>query len=173
MKPIRFYLLAFIIAVADQLSKGAVLAQLRLGESRPAIGRLLYLTHAHNTGGAFSMFQAGNAIFIFVATIASAALIIAYQRMKLRELGVTTALSLALGGAIGNLIDRIRFGYVVDFFDFQGGTGHNLWPIFNVADSAIVVAICLLGWHFLFTRAPEPTDNASTASPETAEKKVP
>lgn len=154
MKPVRFYLLAFVILVCDQLSKWQVIRSLPYQESRPAIGRFLELTHTHNTGGAFSLFQAGNTVFIVVASLAIVALVYAFQRMKRPDLLVSTALSLALGGALGNLIDRIRFGYVIDFFDIQGGTGHTLWPIFNVADSAITVGIVLLAWHFLFSRAP-------------------
>ena len=165
MKPVRFYLLAGIILICDQLSKWQVVRSLPYQESRPAIGRFLELTHTHNTGGAFSLFQAGNTVFIVVASLAIVALIYAFQRMKKPDLLVSTALSLALGGALGNLLDRIRFGYVIDFFDIQGGTGRTLWPIFNVADSAITVGIVLLAWHFLFSRAPAPEDAAPGREP--------
>jgi signal peptidase II len=155
VKPVRFYLMALIIVVLDQVTKGVVQSRLPLNNvPLPAVGRFLYLTHARNTGGAFSLFQAGNAMFIVVAFAAIIALVYAYHKMKRTDLAVTAALSLALGGAIGNLIDRVRFGYVVDFFDIQAGTGHSIWPIFNVADSAITVGIVLLACHFLFARSP-------------------
>jgi signal peptidase II len=155
VKPVRFYLLALIIVVIDQLTKWTIVARLPYNNIPvPAVGRFLYLTHTHNTGGAFSLFQAGNAMFIVVAVLAIIALVYAYQRMKKTDLAVTTALALALGGAIGNLIDRIRFHYVIDFFDIQAGTGHSVWPIFNVADSAITVGIILLAGHFLLVRTP-------------------
>lgn len=176
MKPVRFYLLALIIIVIDQLTKWSVQAKIPFNNVPvPAIGRFLYLTHTRNTGGAFSLFQAGNAVFVVVALLAIIALVYAYNKMRRTDLAVTAALALALGGAIGNLFDRIRFGYVVDFFDIQAGTGHSVWPIFNIADSAITVGIVLLAGHFLFARAPaEPvatttndnSDSGPTVAPE-------
>lgn len=155
MKPVRFYFLAVLIVVIDQLTKWNIQARLPYGNTPvPAVGRFLFLTHTHNTGGAFSLFQAGNVIFIVIASLAIIALVVAYQRMRKSDLVVTTALALALGGAIGNLIDRVRFGYVVDFFDIQAGTGRSVWPIFNVADSAITVGIVLLAVHFVFGKSP-------------------
>ena len=155
MRPFRFYLLALIIVAIDQLTKWSVQARLPLNNVPvPAIGRFLYLTHTRNTGGAFSLFQAGNSMFIVVAGLAIVALVYAYHKMKRSDLLVTAALALAFGGAIGNLIDRVRFGYVVDFFDIQAGTGRSIWPIFNVADSAITVGIVLLAGHFLFAKPP-------------------
>lgn len=159
MKPVRFYFLALVIAVCDQVSKWAILKTLLVGETRPALGKVMWLTHTHNPGGAFSLFQAGNTMFLLVASFAIVALIYSYHRLKRTDLLVSGALALALGGAVGNLIDRARFGYVVDFFDFHGWTDHNLWPIFNVADSAITVGIFLLAWHFLFSRPVEETES--------------
>ncbi len=150
MKPIRFYLIVFVILLCDQVSKWSIMRSLPLGVRRAVLGRFLFLTYTQNTGGAFSLFQAGNGIFIVVALIAIVALIYAYHNFQRRDLLVSTALALALGGAVGNLIDRIRFGYVVDFFDIR------VWPIFNVADSAISVGIVMLAVYFIFKRdAPE------------------
>jgi signal peptidase II len=160
VKPVRFYLLAVIIVALDQLTKWVVQARLPLNNVPvPAVGRFLYLTHTRNTGGAFSLFQAGNTMFIVVAIAAIIAFVYAYHKMKRTDLAVTAALALALGGAIGNLIDRVRFGFVVDFFDIQAGTGHSIWPIFNVADSAITVGIVLLAFHFLFAKNPADQGN--------------
>jgi signal peptidase II len=156
VKPVLFYFLAVVIVVVDQITKWSVQVHLQLNNLPvPAVGRFLYLTHTHNTGGAFSLFQAGNKIFILVAGLAILALIYAYHKMKRTDLLVSAALALALGGAIGNLIDRVRFGYVVDFFDIQAGTGRSIWPIFNIADSAITVGIFLLAGHFLLAKSPE------------------
>ena len=163
MKPIRFYLIALIIVIADQVTKWSVVRALPLGETRPALGKFLVLTHTRNTGGAFSLMQGGNYLFVTVAFLAIVALIYAFHRYQTRNLHMSVALSLALGGAIGNLVDRIRFGYVVDFFDFQGGTGHTLWPIFNVADSAISVGIVLLILRMLFAKE-KPADKEELAS---------
>jgi signal peptidase II len=149
VKPFRFYLIVLLIVVCDQVSKWAVTAQIPFGGSRPILGHWLLLTPTRNTGGAFSLFQARNSVFMLVAVVAIAALLYAYHRFQRRELLVSAALSLALGGAVGNLIDRLRFGYVVDFFDVR------VWPIFNVADSAITIGILLLAWHFLFHKQAE------------------
>lgn len=150
MKPVLFYLMSLLIVACDQVSKWAVVTTIPLHESRPVLGRFLSLTHTRNTGGAFSLLQANNTFFIVVAAVALVALIYSYHRFQRSNLLVSGALALALGGAIGNLIDRVRYGYVVDFFDVH------FWPIFNVADSAITVGILLLAYHFLFQRSPVP-----------------
>jgi signal peptidase II len=175
VKPIRFYLTAIIIILADQFTKWVIVQRLPLGASRPALGNVLLLTHTRNTGGAFSLLPAGNAVFIGIAFFATLALIYAYHKYQQRQTIVSAALALALGGAVGNLVDRLRFHYVVDFFDFHGWTNHTVWPIFNVADSAISVGIFLLAWHFLFTKeevkkvCPEPgaspPDDSGSQSP--------
>ncbi len=146
MRPILFYVITLMIFAADQVSKWAVITSLPLGASRPVIGSVLSLTHTHNTGGAFSLFQARNGIFIVVACIAIVALLLAYHRYHKASLGVSAALALALGGAIGNVTDRVRFGYVIDFFDIH------VWPIFNIADSAISVGIIILAIGLLRAR---------------------
>ena len=158
MKPVRFYLIAIVIILADQITKSSIIRTLALGQTKPALGNFLVLTYTRNTGGAFSLMQGGNYLFIVVASLAIVALLFAYHKYQFRQLSMSAALSLALGGAVGNLVDRIRFGYVVDFFDFQGGTGHTLWPIFNVADSAISVGIVVLILRMLFAKE-KPADN--------------
>lgn len=169
MKPIRFYLIALIIVVADQITKWFVVHRLP-PNGVPVIGSFLKLTYITNTGGAFSLFQTGNRTFIVIAVIAATALIYAYHRYQRINALVGGALALALGGAIGNLIDRISFGHVIDFFDIQAGTGHNIYPIFNVADSAITVGIVLLAWHFLFSKEPakDSSDQLSVVSHQSA-----
>ncbi len=156
MRPLIFYLTALVVVVCDQVSKWAVSTRMVRGVPVPVIGHVLYLTPTYNTGGAFSLFQARNTVFIVIAGLAILALVYAYQRMQRRELLPTAAMSLALGGAVGNLLDRIRLGHVVDFFDLRW------WPVFNIADSAISVGICLLAWHFLFGK-PHPSDVKSGA----------
>jgi len=153
VKPVRFYLLAAFILVCDQVSKWAITRTIPVYESLP-LSRFFSLTHTRNTGGAFSLLQAQNGVFVVVAAVAMVALVYSYHRFQRRDLLVSTALSLALGGALGNLIDRLRFGYVIDFFDLHYGQW--AWPVFNVADSAITVAILMLAWHFLFHR-PSPS----------------
>jgi signal peptidase II len=143
LKPFRFYLIALSIIFCDQVSKYAILNNIQENESISVVGKWFWLTHVHNTGGAFSLFQARNSVFILIAVAAVAALIYAYHNYQRDNLYVSAALALALGGAIGNLIDRIRFGYVVDFFDIR------IWPVFNIADSAITIGILFLAVQYL------------------------
>ncbi len=144
MRPRLFYLTVLVVVIADQVSKRVALAELPWNVKEPVVPHVLWLTLTRNTGGAFSLFQANNRVFIAIASVAILALVYAYQRSARRELVPTAAMALALGGAIGNVIDRIRLDAVVDFFDL------GWWPVFNVADSAISIAIVLLAWHFLF-----------------------
>src|SRR5207249_4139993 len=100
--------------------------------------------------------KAQNGVFIMIAVLAVGALLFAYNRSARRDLLVNAAIALALGGAIGNLIDRVRLHHVVDFFDINYKFPLiGRWPVFNVADSAITVGILLLAWHFLVRREPE------------------
>ncbi len=143
MRAIYFYIIALVIVVCDQVSKHAIMASIPLGDSVPVITGWLYLTHIHNTGGAFSLFHAQNRVFIVIALAAVCALIYAYHVYQRDNTLVSAALALALGGAIGNLSDRIQHHYVVDFFDIR------VWPIFNIADTAITIGIILLVVHYL------------------------
>ncbi|BBP03694.1 lipoprotein signal peptidase [Sulfuriferula plumbiphila] len=140
---------AGLIIVLDQLSKYAVTQAFMLGDY-VTLTPFFDLVRAHNTGAAFSLLadQAGwqRAFFISAALIASAILI----HLLRRESGSVLfklALSLILGGAIGNLIDRILHGYVVDFLSFH--IQQHYWPAFNVADSAITIGALLLVWDSL------------------------
>ena len=140
----RWFALAAAIVVADQLTKWAVLANFAYGERLPVTG-FFNLVLAFNKGAAFSMFAQGagwqRPILIAFALAASGIvgyLIVRNPGKRLFCLG----LALILGGALGNLIDRVRFGYVVDFLDFHALGWH--WPAFNVADSGITVGAVIL-----------------------------
>jgi signal peptidase II len=148
--------IASIIA-SDQLSKLWIRTHLTIGESLPLIGRLS-LIHIRNTGSAFGLL-ANQTFLIIVISIAALLFILLF----LRYLSPATTLSivaigLLMGGALGNLIDRLRFGSVTDFIYFRlWGNFH--WPAFNIADASIVVGVCLLIYSFyrsgVFTRAYE------------------
>lgn len=135
------------VVVLDQLTKRAVERSIGLHESRPVIDGLLSLTHGRNPGIAFGVLSEGGlpfqAVALTVLGLVAVVVLSAYalrvpptQKLRL------TALSLVVGGAIGNLIDRVRYGSVVDFIHVYWGTYQ--WPDFNVADSAISVAVVLL-----------------------------
>jgi signal peptidase II len=147
-----------LVFVADQASKAWMVKSMQLYQSRPIIGQAFQLTLTHNYGGAWGILPRGNGVFTAFAVVAILALVLAYNRVGRMELQVGSAFALAMGGAIGNLVDRIRLGYVVDFFDAR--IIH--WPIFNMADSAISISIVLLIWHFM--RSPKPARTAQIAA---------
>lgn len=141
--------LAAVILIADQLTKWAVQHWMQLHQSIPMPGGFWALTYVHNTGGAFSIFKGQNTLFITFGLVVTACLL--YSLRHADSLGRinATAFGLILGGAVGNLIDRIRFGWVVDFIDFR------VWPVFNIADSGITVGIGLLLWTLMFEKEPD------------------
>lgn len=147
MRDWRMWLLpSMVVIVLDQLSKHWIVQTFSFAESRP-VTDFFNLALAHNTGAAFSFLaEAGGwqrLFFIMVAVVASAVMLYLLRKHG-REVLFSMALSLVLGGALGNLIDRIRWGYVVDFLDFYYGSYH--WPAFNVADMAITGGVILLVW---------------------------
>lgn len=130
---------AFFVALAgvlalDQISKALVRAYLLPGESVPSQG-WLRLTHVINTGASFGLFQGKTLALAITGAVGILALFLYYRYMGSQSLLIRVALGLQLGGALGNLADRWRLGYVTDFFDVGA------WPVFNVADSALTVGI--------------------------------
>jgi signal peptidase II len=142
-----FYLLALAIVLTDQVSKAIVVRSMRLGQSIPLVPGYFDLTFVLNPGAAFSLFATlpegiRNPFFILIS-VAAAVLIVVYRARHLRQHRLASvSLGLILGGAVGNLIDRVRYGVVVDFLDVHVHRYH--WPVFNVADSAISVGVTLL-----------------------------
>ena len=138
---LRFTALAVLIVIADQLSKAWIVATVPPGGSMSIVGDYLRLLDSHNDGALFGLFRE-NATLFAVASLGVVALIVGLHARAGRSPYMTLTLGLLLGGAVGNLIDRLRLGYVVDFVD--GGIGTVRWYTFNVADAAISVAIVLL-----------------------------
>lgn len=145
-----------LILLADQASKHLVTTRLGEGQSwnvTPWLAPILHITYVTNTGAAFGLFPNWGQFFVFVAVIVIVVLVLYYLHLSDGQWLVRLALGLQLGGAIGNLIDRLRWGFVVDFVDLNFWPLHN-WPVFNVADSSIVVGVSLLtlvmlweDWH--------------------------
>jgi signal peptidase II len=152
---------ATIVAV-DQASKYAVRARMSPpGTSVPLIDDMLSLTYTRNTGAAFGMLPGGRVAFIIVSVVAVVVIAGYLIRRRPERAWLIVALGLVAGGAIGNLIDRAAFGWVTDFiqvpFDF---------PIFNVADSSVVVGVGMLVWWLLFGPAPPmPTEDETAHVP--------
>lgn len=154
-------LLAAVVIVLDQWTKHLATASLELYRPVP-VTTWFNLTLAHNTGAAFSFLADGGGwqrwLFIVAASAISVFLVIWLWRLPLVARALPVALMLLLGGAIGNLIDRVSLGYVVDFIDLHYGGRH--WPAFNIADSAIVVGVILMLLESLF----EPREIPQTPS---------
>jgi signal peptidase II len=139
---ILFALIACTIAVSDQILKSWITSHFVHDEPSPVIGDWFQIDFIHNNGGLFGLFQ-GSALIFAVITIGVVAILVALEvGSGWRSWLVTITLALLLGGAIGNFIDRIRFGYVIDFADIGIGTWR--FYIFNIADSAVTCAILLM-----------------------------
>ncbi|MFN8533034.1 MAG: signal peptidase II [Dehalococcoidia bacterium] len=150
-----FVVTATIVVVLDQLTKIWVRATLPLGVAVPEDWPV-HLRHINNTGAAFGLFQDRSVVFAAIAIIAVGLIIYYYRRLPSDAWMVRLGLGLQLGGAIGNLIDRLYQGYVTDFIEFP------YWPVFNIADSSIVVGVILLGYYLIFVapREQRPTPAA-------------
>ncbi len=153
--------LGSVVFILDQSSKWGITQWLAWRESWPAHGFFRF-THTGNTGTAFSLFQGNSDVLAVVALLAVALLLWVYWSTGGNSLIVRIALGLQLGGAIGNLADRIRLGYVTDFIDVGP------WPIFNVADSAISVGMAVMIWYFFFMYKEE-SQNSFSSAPASAE----
>jgi signal peptidase II len=145
---IIFFAIALVLVAADQFTKWWIQTNLEPGQSLPDTG-FFRLTYAQNTGAAFSIFYGYNGILIIVSSIGIILLLTYYFYIYRRIPYLDTtwnriALAIILGGTVGNLIDRIRLGYVRDFIDVGP------WPIFNISDSCTVVGVILFAVSLLF-----------------------
>ncbi len=132
--------IAVVVVVLDQLSKAWLVANLAPGEVMTVLGDSIRLVHHQNSGALFGLFR-DQAILFGLISIGVVGLILGYHARSARSLYLSVALGFLLGGAIGNLVDRLRLGFVVDFVDI--GIGDLRFYTFNVADSAISTAIVL------------------------------
>jgi len=132
-----WYVAIFIFAL-DQFTKFRASSVLELNQTREVVKNVFHLTLVHNSGAAFGIFRDLTVFFTLISASAIIAIGIYLKRRKIPCFLKDASLALILGGAAGNLADRLRFGYVVDFLDFR------VWPVFNVADSAITVGVGLL-----------------------------
>jgi signal peptidase II len=141
-------LTAIAVLTVDQVTKAFVASTLSIGERASLFGDLVVLWHVQNRGAAFSLFQDASVLFYLVTLVAFG--MIAYFHRALADRGgwLQLVLGLILGGTIGNLVDRIRLGYVTDFVSV--GVGDLRWPTFNVADASIVVGILTLVAYLTF-----------------------
>lgn len=158
-------LVALLILIIDQVSKGLVVARMEWGQSMDLVSWLapvLRITYVTNTGVAFGLFQGMGDLFLIAALVVVGALFLYYRRLPAGDILLRIALGLQMGGALGNLTDRLWRGAVVDFIDLNFWPFRD-WPIFNLADASIVTGVGLLALHMLLeartTEAPNrPSD---------------
>ena len=150
-------LLGLAVLILDQLTKQAIRNHLVYGESRPIIDGFFNLVYVRNDGAAWNILS-GHGIILILISVSVLVLLFVYRRSFLQEqFSHRILLGLLIGGIAGNLVDRIRFGWVTDFLDFQFGSYH--YPSFNVADSAICIAIGL----YVLTNILSPTEKKDGA----------
>jgi signal peptidase II len=139
---------AALLFVADQVSKALVVGAFQPGESVDVIGDVVRLWYVRNTGAAFSLFPGALWLFLPVTLLALGMIGYFFHAFRDRSLAIHVVLGAILAGTLGNLVDRLRLGYVVDFI--SAGIGDTRFPTFNVADSAVVVGIGLLVVYLTF-----------------------
>jgi signal peptidase II len=148
---LRYYLYALVVLILDQVTKWIIVHKLALYETRSVIGDFFQITSHRNRGAAFSILQGQRWFFIVITIVVVIGIVWYLQKMRReRRKLMCFALSLLLGGAIGNFADRALFGEVVDFLQFNfhfswfGKEIYYTYPIFNIADSAIVIGVILI-----------------------------
>jgi signal peptidase II len=146
------FIFLFGVLLLDQLTKSMIVQKLFLYEKVEVIRGFFNIIHVRNTGGAFGIFGGekgglGSVLFVVVSLVAIGAIVYLFVKAREDEKALAFSFTLILSGALGNLIDRIRYGEVIDFLDFHVSTYH--WPAFNIADSAICIGIGLLALELL------------------------
>jgi signal peptidase II len=148
-----------IILVFDQLTKFIVDRWMPLHHSIPIIDNLFSLTYVRNTGAAFGIFAGSHEAFrlpflILVSVLALGFVFMMLKRLPDEQTGLITALALIIGGALGNLVDRVLYGEVIDFLDFYWSHYH--WPAFNVADSCITIGVVITLYYLIKAKGEDP-----------------
>lgn len=132
------------IILIDQLSKFYIQQTMTIGMSHPIITDVFHITYILNPGAAFGILENQRLFFIFIAIVMIFVVAYIYPKIPSNSSLLRLGVALLVGGAIGNVIDRVKFGYVVDFFDFR------IWPIFNIADITIVIGVTLIIYSMIF-----------------------
>ena len=149
---------AVVVFVLDRVTKTWVADNIPLGTARPVAGEYVRIVHAQNTGAAFGLLPERTTLLSVLSVLAVLAIVYYYRQIASSSALVSATLGMQLGGAFGNLVDRIGQGYVVDFVDVGIPNGPRFWA-FNVADSSIVVGIILVTlalWYQEHRAAPNP-----------------
>ncbi|WP_413909358.1 signal peptidase II [Desulfobacula sp.] len=155
---IRLGLVSGCVIFVDQITKYIIKINLSLYDNIIVIEKFFNITHILNPGGAFGFLASQSPeirkfIFLFMSSIVALFVLWFYKKCEENFVFLSYGLALIFGGAVGNLIDRFKYGKVVDFLDFYIGSLH--WPAFNVADSAISIGMGILIYHILFNKIPD------------------
>lgn len=154
----RLILVSGCVILFDQISKYVIKLNLDIHDSITVFEKFFNITHILNPGGAFGFFASQSPevrrfFFLFISSVVTLFILWFYKKCAADFIFLSTGLALIFGGAIGNLIDRFRYGKVLDFLDFYIGSVH--WPAFNIADSAISVGMGILVYHIIFKKIPD------------------
>jgi signal peptidase II len=154
---------AAVVILLDQISKRWIEGNLPIGDSLvpfPSLANFFTITHFTNTGAAFGLFRGQSFLFVAIGIAVAVAIIVYMRYLPRDQFLVQLALGLQLGGAIGNMIDRVRQGHVTDFIYFH------FWPAFNVADMAIVAGVSLMALLLLLQKEEQPAEAPADGGPE-------
>jgi len=166
VRRLTYFVVSLAVILLDQVTKSVVAERVPLHASVPVIPGLFDLTHVKNSGAAFGLFASFDSplrsvLLNSVAFVVFFAVLVYAWRTSAASTRLQVGLSLILGGAVGNLLDRMRAGSVTDFLDFY--VGSHRWPAFNVADSAITIGVLLLAWDIW-----RPHEEAAAETPPAA-----
>ena len=142
-----YFIISILILAADIITKYLVQRAMKPYQSIPVLKNIFHITYVQNTGAAFSILKGKTFFFTAVSFIIILAIVFILIKNPIKERVFGIVMAMILGGAVGNLVDRLRYGYVVDFLDFR------VWPVFNIADCAIVIGVLIL--VYLITFHPE------------------
>ena len=181
-QPFSFFSITFLVIFLDQLTKTIIYHSFFLGESLPVLGEFFKITYILNPGGAFGTKLGGNNFYTVLSLIAIVLTFLFFFQTKKDQALIKIGLALILGGAIGNLIDRFRFGQVVDFLDFDffdikiapfklgfidlGGFQLDRWPVFNLADSSVTCGAILIILQMFLTKIKLPETAVENVHPQ-------
>jgi len=134
-KYITIFSIAIIAILIDQITKFLIKTNFQLNESLAIIKNIFHLTYIHNFGAGFGILQQQKWILIFISLLVIGVIFYYLDRIKKKEVLLQVLVGFTLGGTVGNLIDRVTYGFVIDFIDFR------IWPIFNAADSFVTIGV--------------------------------
>ncbi len=137
-----FFLISLCVVLSDQLVKFLVRNSMNIGDSIPVIKNIFHITYATNFGAGFGIMQGKNSLLIWFAIIVIGIILFYYDRIQEKK-SLQIFAGLILGGTLSNLIDRLLFGFVIDFLDFR------IWPVFNIGDSCVCIGVIFLIIYFI------------------------